>query len=140
KNPVATLQLCVGRRCLIFQLLYAPYIPQSLVNFLRNPNYTFTVVGIKSDVGKLVEDYNLVVARIAELTTLAANAYGVRKFKYAGLKSLTEEVLGKEVLKPKRITMSRWDNQWLTRPQVAYACIDAFLSFEIGRVLISGNY
>ncbi|KAI3762476.1 hypothetical protein L1987_52906 [Smallanthus sonchifolius] len=139
-NPVATLQLCVGRRCLIFQILHSPFVPQSLINFLRNPSYTFTGVGIENDVEKLTEDYNLVVARMADVRSLAADAYGVKALKNSGIKDLTVRVLGREVSKPKGITMSRWDNQWLTPPQVQYACIDAFLSFEIGRILISGNH
>ncbi|MFS7949622.1 putative DNA helicase [Helianthus anomalus] len=139
ENPVATLQLCNGHRCLIFQILHAPSVPQSLKNFLRNPNYTFTGVGIESDVEKLVEDYNLGVEKMVDVRTLAAEAYGVRELKNAGIKSLTERVLGKEVSKPKGVTLSRWDNQWLTPAQVQYACVDAFLSFEIGRVLISGS-
>ncbi|XP_076951797.1 3'-5' exonuclease-like [Bidens hawaiensis] len=139
ENPVATLQLCAGHRCLIFQILHSDFVPQSLKHFLENPNYTFTGVGIESDVEKLTEDYNLVVANMVDVRTLAADVYGVRELKNTGIKSLTERVLGKEVNKPKGITMSRWDNQWLTLPQVQYACIDAFLSFEIGRVLISGN-
>ncbi|KAD6796438.1 hypothetical protein R6Q59_019775 [Mikania micrantha] len=140
ENPVATLQLCVGRRCLIFQILHSPSIPQSLIAFLGNRSYTFAGVGIENDVEKLTEDYNLVVARTADLRTLAADAYGVRELKNAGIKELTSRVLGVEMNKPKGITMSRWDNQWLTPPQVQYACIDAFLSFEIGRILISGNH
>ncbi|KAK1441477.1 hypothetical protein QVD17_07397 [Tagetes erecta] len=138
-NPVATLQLCVGHRCLIFQILHSPSIPQSLTNFLRNSSYTFTGVGIENDVEKLIEDYNLVVAKMEDVRKLAADVYGLKELKNAGIKDLTLRVIGKEMNKPKGVTMSRWDNQWLTPSQVQYACIDAFLSFEIGRVLISGN-
>ncbi|KAK1441478.1 hypothetical protein QVD17_07399 [Tagetes erecta] len=137
QNPVATIQLCVGRRCLIFQFLYAHSIPQSLVNFLANPWYTFTGVGIRNDAMKLEHDYNLVISRMEDLRTLAADVYGMRELKYVGLKSLTLMVLGIEMNKPKGVTMSRWDNQWLSLAQVHYACVDAFLSFEIGRILLS---
>ncbi|KZV14929.1 Werner Syndrome-like exonuclease [Dorcoceras hygrometricum] len=41
-NPAATLQLCVGRRCLIFQLLHSRIVPPSLIGFLSNPSYTFS--------------------------------------------------------------------------------------------------
>lgn len=88
---------------------------------------------------KLTEDYNLVVANMADVRALAAEKYGVRELRNAGLKILAMRVLGKEIRKPMGVTMSRWDNQWLTPAQVQYACIDAFLSFEIGRILISGN-
>ncbi|KVI07167.1 Werner Syndrome-like exonuclease [Cynara cardunculus var. scolymus] len=138
-NPVAILQLCVGKRCLVFQILHSPTVPESLKNFLRNPSYTFAGVGIESDVEKLTVDYNLVVANMADVRALAAVKYGVRELQNAGLKSLTMTVLGKEISKPKGVTMSRWDNEWLTPAQVQYASIDAFLSFKIGRTVISGN-
>ncbi|KAG8367793.1 hypothetical protein BUALT_Bualt16G0109700 [Buddleja alternifolia] len=135
-NPVATLQLCVGHRCLIFQLIHSPSIPPSLVNFLSNPNYTFVGIGIEPDLEKLQEDYELGFStRFVDLRSLAADRYGRRELKQAGVKRLSMEVLEKELEKPKRVTMSRWDNQWLTPAQVQYACLDAFVCFEIGRIL-----
>ncbi|KAI3680339.1 hypothetical protein L2E82_50442 [Cichorium intybus] len=139
KNPVATLQLCVGCNCLIFQILHSPIIPWSLCNFLRNPYYTFAGVGIDEDVKKLQEDYYLLVARAVDVRALAAMKYRVKELKNAGLKELTRRVFRKEMSKPKAVTMSCWDDQKLTPTQVQYACIDAFLSFEIGRILILGN-
>ncbi|PWA83664.1 ribonuclease H-like domain-containing protein [Artemisia annua] len=138
-NPVATLQLCVGRNCLIFQLIYAPYIPDSLVNFLGNISHTFVGVGVDNDVEKLLNDYGIRVGRTAELTSLAVEAFGAKELKNAGLKGLTKWVLEKELVKPKIVSRSRWDKQWLTLDQVQYACVDAFLSFEIGRSLICGD-
>ncbi|XP_071713531.1 3'-5' exonuclease-like [Rutidosis leptorrhynchoides] len=137
--PVATLQLCVGRRCLIFQILHAQYIPHSLKNFLNNNNYTFTGVKIGDDVAKLWRDYSIKVARTADLRWLADDVYGEQELCCAGLKTLCRRVLGKEMEKPKKVTLSRWDKPWLTERQVIYACHDAFVSFEIGRVLIHGD-
>ncbi|KAL6997691.1 hypothetical protein U1Q18_007817 [Sarracenia purpurea var. burkii] len=134
-NPVATLQLCVGRRCLIFQLIHAPFIPSSLSNFLNNPMYTFVGVGIDSDAGKLENDYGLSVGTTVELGPLAAQEYGISALRNAGLKELARQVLGKEIEKPRDIALSRWDNERLYPAQVLYACIDSFLSFEIGRWL-----
>lgn len=134
-NRVATLQLCVGRQCLIFQILHAPYIPTSLENFLGNSDYTFVGLGIESDVEKLLEDYELSVANTVDLRSVAAENYGMRELNNAGLKELARVVLDKEINKPRNITMSRWDNQFLTPAQVKYACVDAYLSFEIGRSL-----
>ncbi|KAK2651888.1 hypothetical protein Ddye_011744 [Dipteronia dyeriana] len=138
-NPVATLQLCVGGRCLVFQLIHAPNIPRSLVNFLLNQNYTFVGVGIDKDVEKLEEDYNLRVGNRVDLRGLAADALETVGLRNAGLKSLSKEVLGLEISKPKGITMSRWDYQWLSAKQIQYACLDAFVSFEIGRTLNAAN-
>nr|XP_043616112.1 Werner Syndrome-like exonuclease [Erigeron canadensis] len=140
KNPVATLQLCVGRRCLVFQILHSSHIPESLVNFLRNPNYRFTGVGIWDVVFKLSNDYNLCVWKVADLRELAAEVYDVHELNHAGLEDLTEWALDKEIYKPKTITMSNWDEECLSPDQVQYACLDAFLSFEIGRILIKGDY
>ncbi|XP_057971399.1 3'-5' exonuclease-like [Malania oleifera] len=134
-NPVAILQLCVGHRCLIFQLICAPHIPQSLSRFLANPDYTFVGVGIAGDVEKMVEHYGLEVSNTVDLGELAASALGVRELRTAGLKTLAREILGKEMQKPKSVSRSRWDYKWLNRRQIQYACLDAFLSFEIGRIL-----
>ncbi|XP_073313520.1 3'-5' exonuclease-like [Primulina huaijiensis] len=135
-NPVATLQLCVGRRCLVYQLIHSPGVPSSLTGFLSNPNYTFVGIGIKADLEKLEEDYEFgYSANSVDLRDLAANAYGRSELRNSGVKTLAEIVLEKEVKKPKSVTMSRWDNPWLTPAQVQYACVDAFVCFEIGRIL-----
>ncbi|GFS30829.1 hypothetical protein Acr_00g0014410 [Actinidia rufa] len=97
--------------------------------------YTFVGVGVDSDVEKLTDDYGISVATTVDLRSLAAAEYGVRELRNAGLKDLAMQVLGKEVVKPRWITMSRWDNEYLSASQVQYACVDAFLSFEIGRCL-----
>ncbi|KAF8398117.1 hypothetical protein HHK36_017042 [Tetracentron sinense] len=139
QNPVATLQLCVGRNCLIFQLLHSPTIPPSLSDFLNNPDYTFVGVGIGGDVEKLWLDHGLRVSRSVDLRGLAANVLNRRDLDNAGLQWLALEVLEKDVEKPIWITLSWWDSEFLTHAQVQYACVDAFLSFEIGRTLISRN-
>ncbi|XP_045797797.1 Werner Syndrome-like exonuclease [Trifolium pratense] len=133
-NPIAIIQLCINRECLVFQILRASFIPQSLVAFLENQGNTFVGVGIEQDVEKLLRDYSLRVANFLELRTLATQRLG-EYVRGAGLKTLAANVLGKDIEKPRRITMSRWDNFKLTPQQVQYACIDAFASFEIGRIL-----
>ena len=84
---------------------------------------------------KLLEDYGLNVASIVDLRTLASERLGAKELKNSGLKILAMRILGREMEKPKAITRSRWDNLWLTAHQVLYACIDAFISFEVGRRL-----
>lgn len=134
-NPIATIQLCVARRCLIFQPIYAPHIPPSLAVFLANPDHTFVGVGIDEDAEKLLGDYNLKVSNAVDLRSMAAEQLRNPSLRKAGLKSLAMAVLHESVEKPKRVTMSRWDQEWLNYDQVQYACLDAFLSSEIGRFL-----
>ncbi|KAJ6316876.1 hypothetical protein OIU78_020042 [Salix suchowensis] len=137
-NPVATLQLTAGNDCLIFQLLYCPTgIPQSLYAFLSDTTYTFVGVGIENDAKKLMDDHGLRVGNAVDLRGLAAEKLGDLKWKNSGIKGLAREVLGKGVEKPKRITLSRWDNGWLSAAQVQYACLDAFLSWKIGESLLA---
>lgn len=139
-NPVAILQLCVGRRCLIFQLLYAPEIPTSLIDFLGDTDYTFVGVGIQADSQKLLNDHNLRVGNVVDLAVLAARVLNTRELRNAGIKRLAREVLGREVEKPKHVARSRWDTDWLSDAQVHYACVDAFVSFEVGRSLNASAY
>ncbi|KAG8372177.1 hypothetical protein BUALT_Bualt12G0039300 [Buddleja alternifolia] len=135
-NPAATLQLCVGRCCLIYQLIHSPYFPCRLIEFLSYSNHTFVGIEVKSDLEKLQRDYRIGHnAKAVDLRNLAADVYRRKDFKKAGLKSLARVVLGKDLEKPKSVTMSGWDNRWLSQEQVQYACIDAFVSFEIGRIL-----
>lgn len=96
-------------------------------------------MGVRQDADKLEEDYGLSVSNALDLRPLAAEGLGLSELRQAGLKSLASAVLGVDVDKPKRITMSRWDAEFLTPKQVQYACNDAFLSFEIGKKLINGN-
>ncbi|KAL5546808.1 hypothetical protein UlMin_006495 [Ulmus minor] len=135
-NKVAVLQLCVGHRCLIFQPLHAQFIPQSLSEFLGNSNYSFVGVGIQEDIEKLACDWELSVRNPVDVRDLAANSYSDSNLRNTSLKNLAKTVLGLEIEKPRRITMGRWDKEWLDTDQVKYACVDAFVSSELGKRLV----
>ncbi|XP_010268097.1 PREDICTED: Werner Syndrome-like exonuclease [Nelumbo nucifera] len=135
-NPVAILQLCVGRRCLIFQLAHADYIPSSLLDFLEDDRITFVGVGIEKDVEKISRDHDLSVYYWKDLRSLAAKQFSMPELKNAGLKRLAWEVLKEDIDKPRYITLSNWDAYSLTEAQVRYATADAFLSLEIGMELL----
>ncbi|KAL2925740.1 Werner Syndrome-like exonuclease, partial [Bienertia sinuspersici] len=134
-NPVATIQLCTlsttpssqsTHSCLIFQIIHCPSPPKPLFDFLSNPNFMFVGIGIRSDVEQLLVDYDLNVKNVVDLGELAVQ-------KIAGVK----KGMGlKELSKPKNVTLSRWDYEWLSYAQIQYACIDAFLSFQIAHTLI----
>ncbi|GMH18658.1 hypothetical protein Nepgr_020499 [Nepenthes gracilis] len=74
-HPAATLQLCVGLDCLIFQILYAEEMPKSLFDFLVDEIYTFVGVGIDRDVEKLYDEHDLEVENIVDLRRLASKRY-----------------------------------------------------------------
>ncbi|EMS51571.1 hypothetical protein TRIUR3_21072 [Triticum urartu] len=60
--------------------------------------------------------------------------------RQAGLKDVAGVVMGANLQKPRRVTMGPWDACRLSQEQIQYACIDAFVSFEVGRKLLTGDY
>eukprot|EP01018_Ginkgo_biloba_P010980 Gb_21005 [translate_table: standard] len=136
ENKTALLQLCTETSCLIIQLLFADFIPEVLVSFLRDPDVKLVGVGIENDVVKLRRDHGLECKGQVELTHLAARRLEKEELEKVGLKRLASEVLGLSLLKPKKITMSNWSVKQLSRQQIEYACIDAFVSFAIGNKLL----
>jgi len=139
QNPVATLQLCVDRRCLIFQLLHADRVPRALAEFLGDRGVRFVGVGVAADAERLSDDHELVVANAVDLRGLAAEGMGRPDLRQAGLRAVVAAVMGVDLVKPRRVTMSRWDASCLSYEQIRYACIDAFVSFEVGRKLLDGE-
>ncbi|KAJ9172316.1 hypothetical protein P3X46_015565 [Hevea brasiliensis] len=135
QNPVGILQLCISKSCLIFQIYQATCIPRSLRNALSNPNIIYTGVRISGDTKKLYKDYDLETSCEADIASLAAQAFDHNEFKRSGLKTLVETIIGEELEKPKCVTMSNWDAKYLTPAQVKYACVDAYYSYKLGKLL-----
>ncbi|CAL4962248.1 unnamed protein product [Urochloa decumbens] len=138
-SRTALLQLCVGRRCIIFQLLHADYIPDALDEFLGDPRYRFVGVGVQDDAVRLSRDYDLEVENTVDLGELVADNIDP-DLRKAGLKAIASAVMGATVDKPQRVRTGRWDAYELSDEQIKYACIDAFVSFEVGRKLLTGDY
>ncbi|XP_077242085.1 3'-5' exonuclease-like [Tasmannia lanceolata] len=113
-NRVATIQLCMGHRCLIFQIIHANHIPAELRRFLTNTRYNFVGVGIVDDVNKLDSDWDLRVERYSDLRLEAQ----LLSLMNVGLKKLAKDFLGWEVVKPHHIQVSDWDNPILTIDQI----------------------
>lgn len=136
ENPVSILQICVGRRCLIFQIPDPVSIPNKLREFLAN-EYIFVSVDIQNHLERLDEMYNIIIGgeRILDLRKLVAETYDDNNCYNVGLTDLAMKVLGKSAERPVQVSMSRWDDTWLTNDQIMYACLDAYISFQIGRLL-----
>jgi ribonuclease D len=135
-SPTALLQLCVGRRCLIVQLLHADYLPDALADFLAEPNYRFVGVGVEGDADRLRDDYGLEVANKVDLGKLAAEVMHRPDLHHAGLKDIAGVVMFVDMEKPHWVRAGPWDACSLSDQQIKYASIDAFVSFEVGRILL----
>ncbi|KAF6152682.1 hypothetical protein GIB67_021342 [Kingdonia uniflora] len=129
QNKVATLQLCIGKKCLIFQISRNNSIPRALRVFLDSGSTSFVGVNNWSDEGLLWRDYKLRVGRVLELG-------GLFGLKGASMGRLAREFLGwYGIEKPEWVGRSEWDQRELSLEQVKYACVDAHVSFVLGRRL-----
>lgn len=137
-NRMAVLQLCVGHRCLVFQIVHADYIPATLRAFLACPDHRFVGVAVDGDVERLYCDCKIVVTNAVDLRHVAAEVLSRPELRRAGLRTLTRDVMGVLIDKPKHVTMSKW-NKPLSPEQVRYAAIDAFVSYEVGRLLLTSQ-
>ncbi|KAJ3684946.1 hypothetical protein LUZ61_014110 [Rhynchospora tenuis] len=135
-RPVVLLQLCVGRRCLIFQLLFSD---TKLRNFLGDDRYQFVGVGVKENAEKLYQWYGLNVGSCEDLRDLAAKKTGQLDMRYWDLQSLAREFMGVCIEKPRWVCLSNWSRYMLETEQIEYAALDAFASFEVGRKLVDGK-
>ncbi|VAH62270.1 unnamed protein product [Triticum turgidum subsp. durum] len=120
-------------------LLHADFVPQALSGFLADPNLRFVGVGVQEDVERLSDDHSLAVANAVDLRGLAAEGMQMPELRQAGLQAVARTVMGANLQKPQRVRMGPWDAYCLSYDQIKYACIDAFVSFEVGRKLLTGD-
>ncbi|CAL5077421.1 unnamed protein product [Urochloa decumbens] len=129
-----TLQLCVGNRCLVFQLARAGggggAVPQILRRFLADGRVTFAAYNVDPDRRKLRAHHGLEVESALELRGAAAGMPG-----NASMAAMADRLLGIRrgvVEKPEIVSTSKWDGPKLSREQVRYATVDAYISCRLG--------
>uniref|UniRef100_A0A0E0LGA9 3'-5' exonuclease domain-containing protein n=1 Tax=Oryza punctata TaxID=4537 RepID=A0A0E0LGA9_ORYPU len=123
--PPATLQLCVGHRCLVFHLAQADAVPAVLRRFLADPRVTFVGSGSSNDRRMLTAYYDLHVASGRELRAMAGMGN-------ASMEDMADRFLGYPgIAKPMNVAMSAWHVPYLSIEQVEYACVDAYLAFRL---------
>ncbi|KAL9248238.1 hypothetical protein vseg_021582 [Gypsophila vaccaria] len=133
-NTTATLQLCIDTHCLIVQLFYVDYIPNSLKNFLSSLEFTFVGVEVADDAEKLKKEYGLECGSTDDVRVAAMRRWPWR-FRRPGLKDLALDLLSLNMDKTKRVTLSDWQAEELSMEQIQYACIDAYASYSLGHLL-----
>ncbi|XP_026437700.1 uncharacterized protein LOC113335896 [Papaver somniferum] len=137
--PIAILKLCVGSwysaRCLIFQISRCYQLPKSLHRFLEDDNLRFVGLDIECVARKLEREFDLSVKRAVDLRDLVAENYPQKKkeVKTLDLMGLAKIVLrSKEIERPRDVIFSNWNQKYLTQPQIMYAVLDAYVTFNIG--------
>ncbi|KAJ3685152.1 hypothetical protein LUZ61_014316 [Rhynchospora tenuis] len=127
----ATIQICIGHRVLIFQILHSRSIPTALSQLLADSRITFVGYNIGYDCRLLRSFHDLVVSSsVVELRSISGMGN-------ASMERMAEMILGFHgVAKPTWIANSDWDAQNLSVDQVQYAAVDAYLSFLLGIQLV----
>ncbi|KAJ7955260.1 Werner syndrome-like exonuclease-like protein [Quillaja saponaria] len=130
-----TLQLSVGNRCLIYQLAHTDYVPKKLRQFLMNSNHTFVGFWNSSDARKLMHsDHELEMWRDPLDLRYYVETDDGDSLVRASTEEIVEECLGFEGVRLEReISMSDWDDEYLSDDQVLQACLDAHCAFLIGK-------
>ncbi|XP_020221067.1 Werner Syndrome-like exonuclease [Cajanus cajan] len=135
--PADTLQLCIGRRCLVFQLARADHVPTCLRTFLNHPFHTFVGFWNHSDRRKLESsEHCLEMWRDPLDLRLWAETVDDdddESLARASVEVIIEKCLDYEVEQRSEISMSDWDRKYLSHDQVVYATVDAHCAFLIGR-------
>ncbi|KAM7484955.1 hypothetical protein LguiA_000964 [Lonicera macranthoides] len=134
-QPAATLQLCVGRRCLIFQLTHAVDVPVFLRRFLTDQRNTLVGLWNHSDAKKLQDSkHHLEVGELLDLRHYAVSKDG-ESLHLSPIETIVEKCLGLDVKFDREISRSDWNNYNLSGEQILQACVDAHVSFLIGKDL-----
>lgn len=132
----ATMQLCVGCKCLILQLLYMDYIPKSLKSFLSNPDITFVGVEVEENVLRLWGEYGLWCTDAADVHELASRSFPLGFSGKTGLKALACKVAKFRMWKPKNGCCGDWESKLLDERQIEQGCIDSYSVHRIGIKLL----
>ncbi|KAL6880470.1 hypothetical protein ACP4OV_012035 [Aristida adscensionis] len=130
----ATLQLCAGGRCLVFQLARAGgAVPALLRRFLADARVTFAGYNVAADRRRLRAHHGLEVASAMELRRES----GMGR---ASLGEMAAALVGlRMAAKPAAVVRSDWGAAKLSKKQVRYACVDAYLSCRLGVHLRAGD-
>ncbi|XP_019174200.1 PREDICTED: Werner syndrome ATP-dependent helicase homolog [Ipomoea nil] len=143
-NPAATLQLAVGRECLIFQLAHAARAPRALRRLLEDPDITRVGVNNPMDLAKVERSkLGLTVGEVVDLVHVARDkgicCTNLHQGKLS-MEVLAENILGMAGIKKAQVVgMSDWEAKSLSEEQVQYACLDASISFLVGKALEAWN-
>ncbi|XP_020098435.1 Werner Syndrome-like exonuclease [Ananas comosus] len=133
--PIALLQLCVGSDCLIYQLLHRDAAhPPELENFFKDPRFCFVGDAVNEHADRLLSEQGLLVRNTVDLADAVAERLRRPELRSARLDRLMREVMGAEIEMPEDVRLSSWQQRVLQPHQVAYACADAFISYQIGMV------
>jgi hypothetical protein len=127
-NRTALLQVAAERSVLCCQLSHMQSVPVKLRALLEDPAHVKTGVGILDDCVKYGVDWGVDVRGRVDLSDVYKATKGLEQDvgQAFGIKRLCAALLGVEIDKPKKVSMSNWERAPLDRRQIEYAALDAW--------------
>jgi len=120
-NQVALMQLSTDTQCFLFRLNVIG-IPDSLVEFLKDPSVKKIGLSLKDDFRSLNKKKTVELANFVELQTYV-KSFGIED---NSLMKIYAIIFGKRISKAQRLT--NWEADLLTERQQKYAALDAWAS------------
>lgn len=135
-GKVAVMQICVDNDlCHVLHVIHSG-IPKSLQYLLADPSMLKVGVCIANDAAKVLQDYNLSITSLRDLSDLANQKLCGDPKKWS-LSMLTENLICRQLPKPSKIRLGNWEVEVLSKEQLNYAATDAYVSWYLYQVLKS---
>ncbi|XP_058765271.1 uncharacterized protein LOC131638732 [Vicia villosa] len=137
----ATLQLCDGNSCLVMRFEFHHQVPNSLLNFMRMPNYTFVSYGVKDNLAELEKHLGIGCKNAVELGPLAASLLKVPRLSYCGVDELAFLLCKLDLRKYRPASL---DFDWRRigygkSEEVQLAVVNVYSYHKIGSALLGSN-
>lgn len=128
RHPIALLQLATTDGfCLLIRLFKFSSIPPNLIELLENNSVIKVGSAVTSDAEWLQNDYRIHVAGCLNIDR-AAQVVGIPG---GSLKRIAQNVLNFTMEKNKFIQCGNWERNTLSKKQISYAALDAFVPLKI---------
>ncbi|BDA61864.1 3'-5' exonuclease domain-containing protein 2 [Shewanella xiamenensis] len=122
QHPLSLVQLATSDTCYLFQQAVLGERLAELKPLLENEQILKVGIGLRGDVQALKRDWDIQVSPRLDLNWAMAQ---LGAGKEMGTRQLVAALLHKRIDKPKKMTLSNWQQVPLSQAQVQYAALDA---------------
>ena len=136
-NKIASLQICIDTKCLVFRLLHMDYIPQSIKSFLSDPKITFVGFEVQHNSLKLGAEYEIFVGNKVDIRALAKLWLPITFSRQSSMRGLAYKLAGLTIQKTNKPYTCDWESLVLDKQMIDHASIDANVSYRIAHKLLN---
>ncbi|KAK4435835.1 Werner Syndrome-like exonuclease [Sesamum alatum] len=133
-GKAAVLQICGENSCCYVLHIIHSQIPKSLQRLLEDQTSLKVGVAIANDAAKILQDYNISIKTLEDLSDLANRKFGGEPKRWS-LSTLTEMLTCRQLPKPNKIRLGNWEVEVLSQEQLNYAATDAYISWYLYQAL-----